>query len=216
MNGVRAARSSNSLVQRLMLACLVAISVTAFSMQPAYAQSVDTLGPVIELEELAEGEADQTQVFTVLIAEDRLLRDATLYYRRQGQLPFTPAPMQALGDTGYYTVSIPTDDTDLRTIEYYVQARDTSGNRTVSGFAFDPYQRRLQPSSKITSNSSEQAIVQPAPTRTPAEAENNSSLLSQRWVQVVIGVVAVGILASVAGGDDGGDSQVVPLTFNLQ
>jgi hypothetical protein len=212
MNGIRATRSSKSVLQHLFVLCLLALSLSVYSMKPAFGQNIDTVGPVIELEELVEGEAGQTQVFTVLIAEDVLLRDATLYYRRAGQLPFITAPMQALGDTGYFSVSIPTDDTDLRTIEYYVQARDDAGNRSISGFAFDPYQRRLQPSSKISANAATQATVESIPT--PSE-EANTPILRQRWVQITLGVVALGILASLAN-SDGGDSQVVPLTFNLQ
>jgi hypothetical protein len=213
MNGVRTTRSSKSVVQHLSLVWLLVMILSVISTQSVFGQNIDTVAPIIELEELAEGEADQTQVFTVLIAEDVLLRDAALYYRREGQLPFTPAPMLALGDTGYYSVSIPTDKTDLRTIEYYVQARDEAGNRTVSGFAFDPYQRRLKPSSKITASPSTQTTVQPIPTT--SEDHNVPPLLKQRWVQVTLGVVAVGILASMAS-SGGSDSQVVPLTFNLQ
>jgi hypothetical protein len=212
MNGIRATRSSKSVLQHLIVLCLLALSLSVYSMKPAFGQNIDTVGPVIEVEELVEGEAGQTQVFTVLIAEDVLLRDATLYYRRAGQLPFITAPMQALGDTGYFSVSIPTDDTDLRTIEYYVQARDDAGNRSISGFAFDPYQRRLQPSSNISANAATQASVESIPT--PSE-EANTPILRQRWVQITLGVVALGILASLAN-SDGGDSQVVPLTFNLQ
>ncbi|MFT6874428.1 MAG: hypothetical protein ACI9XK_002426 [Granulosicoccus sp.] len=213
MTGVKATRSSKSVLQHLSAWCLLALSLSIFSMQPAFGQNVDTTGPVIELEELAEAEADQTQVFTVLIAEDVLLLDAILYYRREGQLPFIPAPMLALGDTGYFSVSIPTDNTDFRTIEYYVQARDDAGNRTISGFAFDPYQRRLQPSSKISASPAVQATVQPIPT--PLEKANTPPILRQRWVQITLGVVVVGILASLASSDSS-NSQVVPLRFNLQ
>lgn len=172
-----------------------------------FAQTVDTVAPIIELEELTEGIADRSQVFTAQVAEDNTLSDITLYYRREGQLPFTPAPMKALGATGYYSVSIPTDFNDLRTIEYYVQAIDSAGNRTVSGYAFDPYQRMLAaPDTPITSNSSTaQAPVED--TRVP--------LLKRRWVQVTLGILAVGAIASLAD-DDGGDSEVVPLTFTLQ
>lgn len=213
MDGVRATRSAKTVMQHLSVVCLLALSLSVFSMKPVLGQGIDTIGPIIELEELVEGEADQTQVFTVLIAEDVLLRDATLYYRREGQLPFTPAPMKAVGDTGYYSVAVPTDNTDLRTIEYYVQARDEAGNRTISGFAFDPYQRRLQPSSKISADPDTQVTVQPIPK--PSEEANIPHILRQRWVQITLGVVAVGIIASLAS-SDGADSEVVPLTFNLQ
>lgn len=175
----------------------------------AMAQSVDVDAPVIELEELEQGVADRSQVFTAQVAEDTALDSVTLYYRREGQLPFTPAPMQALGDTGYYSVSIPTDFTDLRAIEYYVQAIDTTGNRTVSGFAFDPYRRTLaEPVNPITPTAEEQ-------TQANEPIENESPLLKRRWVQVALGVLAVGAIASLVS-DDGEDREVVPVTFSLQ
>ncbi len=213
MNVVRPARSSCGVAKRRLLASFVALLFSVISLTSASAQSIDLTGPVIELEELADGEADFTQVFTVQIVDDVLLKDATLYYRREGQLPFTPAPMEALGDTGYFSVSIPTDNTDLRTLEYYVQARDDAGNRTVSGFAFDPYQRTLQASSKISSTETPEASVVLTPVTSNEEAA--PSILQKRWVQVTLGILAAGVLASMAssGGDD---SQVVPLTFNLQ
>ncbi len=213
MNSVRKALSSCTVLWRVALIGFVALTFSLVSITTASAQAIDTVGPVIELEELAEGEADFTQVFTVQIVDDVSLKDATLYYRREGQLPFTPAPMEALGDTGYFSVSIPTDNSDLRTIEYYVQARDEAGNRTVSGFAFDPYQRRLKASSKIsTSSATEQSVVL---TPAPQQQEQAPSILKNRWVQVTLGVLAVGVLASMAN-SGGSDSQVVPLTFNLQ
>ena len=172
-----------------------------------HAQPVDSVAPIIELEELTEGIADRSQVFTAQVAEDNTLDDVTLYYRREGQLPFTPAPMEALGTTGYYSVSIPTDFNDLRTIEYYVQAIDTTGNRTVSGFAFDPYQRTLSaPATPITTN--ERSVPEQS-------TDNRLPLLKRRWVQITLGVLAVGAIASLAS-DDGEDSEVVPLTFSLQ
>ena len=210
-------RSARNLFALLMLSlCIAAL--------PSRAQETDTVAPIIELEELEDGVADRSQVFTVQIAEDVGLQDATLYYRREGQLPFTPAPMQPLGNTGFYSVSIPTDNSDLRTIEYYVQARDLAGNRTVSGFAFDPYRRTLQPSvsSLPRSGSLNEAQIGSA-TRSPAGlpepavrlARNTAPLLQRRWVQITLGVLAVGVIASLAK-DDGQDSRLVPLTFNLQ
>ncbi|ASJ75430.1 hypothetical protein [Granulosicoccus antarcticus] len=201
----------------LLVLSLVAIPGQAQEIDP----ETDSLPPIIELEQLTEGVADRSQVFTVQIAEDRELQDATFYYRREGQLPFTPAPMEALGNTGYYSVSIPTDRSDLRTIEYYVQARDLSGNRTVSGFAFDPYRRTLQPSidplqsSDSSGNAQIRSQTDGAPTTSPRKAGNDSPLLQRRWVQITLGILAVGVVASLAQ-DDSEDSQVVPLTFNLQ
>jgi hypothetical protein len=172
-----------------------------------HAQSIDTAAPIIELEELTEGTADRTQVFTAQVAEDNTLDGVTLYYRREGQLPFTPAPMESLGTTGYFSVSIPTDFNDLRTIEYYVQAIDSAGNRTVSGFAFDPYQRTLSSAGTPISGDEKAASEQPQ--------EESIPLLKRRWVQITLGVLAVGAVASLVS-DDGSDSEVVPLTFSLE
>lgn len=177
----------------------------------AFSQPIDTIAPVIELEELDEAVADRTQVFTAQIAEDIQLHDATLYYRRTGQLPFTPAPMQALGSSGFFSVSIPTDASDLRSIEYYLQARDEAGNRSVSGFAFDPYIRTLLPAAEAeTLQRADQTSPSPA-----SKPDNGPSFFQRRWVQITLGVLAAGVVVSLVD-DDGDDSQVVPIQFNLQ
>ncbi len=179
-----------------------------------HAQSTDTAPPLIELEELVEGTADRTQVFTAQVIEDNELAGVTLYYRRAGQLPFTPAPMEALGTTGYYSVSIPTDFDDVRTIEYYVQAQDESGNRTVSGYAFDPYQRTLTPSPEPI-KATETASADPVTSTSTASVDTTTPLLKRRWFQVTLGILAAGVIASAVQ-DSGEDSEVVPLTFNVQ
>lgn len=174
--------------------------------------SADTTPPVIELEELADGVADSSQVFTAQIAEETELQDATVYYRRNGQEPYTAAPMQELGNSGLYSVSINTDPTDLRPIEYYIQARDTSGNRTVSGFAFDPYSRSLAPALVVRSR--------PQPVEEDNEPESapiatSTPFYKKRWFQVTLGVIAVGALAGALDGSDE-DTQLVPITFTLE
>ena len=175
--------------------------------------SSDTTPPVIELEELVDGVADSSQVFTVQITEEAELQDVTLYYRRNGQEPYTLATMQMLGNSDLFTVSIDTDPTDLRPIEYYIQARDSSGNRTVSGFAFDPYSRNLAPALAVRSRPEPVENEEIAPEREPIAT--STPFYKRRWFQVTLGVLAVGALASTLdGGDD--DSELVPVTINLE
>ena len=218
MSDSNRARAMQSRARNLSALLILYLCIAAL---PSFAQETDTVAPIIELEELEDGMADRSQVFTVQIAEDVGLQDATLYYRREGQLSFTPAPMQTLGNTGFYSVSIPTDNSDLRTIEYYVQARDLAGNRTVSGFAFDPYRRTLQPSATSMQqpgslNETQIGSTTRSPVVTPKAGDRKTTpLLKRRWVQITLGVLAVGVVASLAK-DDGHDSRVVPLTFNLQ
>lgn len=194
---------------------LLSFLVLCLGSSLVHAQGADTDPPLIELEELAEGIADRTQVFTAQVTENNDLAGVTLYYRRAGQLPFTPAPMQALGATGYFSVSIPTDFNDIRTIEYYIQAQDEAGNRTVSGYAFDPYQRTLSPSPEPIASAETPSADSAISTSAASAPEPSQPLLKRRWVQVTLGIVAAGVIASAVQ-DSGDDSEVVPLTFNVQ
>ncbi len=192
---------------------LIGIVCLCAAMQTS-AQGLDNRPPVIELEELTEAAANSSQVFTVQIAEETELRDATLYYRRSGQEPYSNVPMVPLGDSGFYSVSITTDPEDARAIEYYVQARDTSGNRTVSGFAFDPYTRNLAPAriAQFTPQAADQ-VSTTTPSTSPVV--QNTPFYKKRWFQITLGIVAVGALASSL--DSGGEeTRVVPVTFTLE
>lgn len=191
------------------IVCLIACSHSI-----AQSTVIDTSPPVIEHEELVEGVADSSQVFTVQIAEETELQDAVLYYRRNGQQAYTAAMMRPLGESGFYTASIATDPTDLRPLEYYIQARDSSGNRTVSGFAFDPFSRRLTPATakRVQPSVAEAPVpLEPRPTINTAEP-----FYKKRWFQVTMGVIAVGILANSIGGEEGEDIEIVPVTINLR
>lgn len=198
-------------LHRFLLAVALTLMITGLNTTGAVAQNIDTFAPVIELEELAQGVADLSQVFTVQIAEDVQLKDATLYHRREGQVAFTPALMEPLSNTGFFSATIQTNPSDLRPIEYYIQARDEAGNRTVNGFAFDPYTRTLSASSLSLSAD---------PISNTSTAENKQSnapvFYKRRWVQITLGVLAAGAIVSLANSGGGDDSTVVPLTINLQ
>ena len=182
--------------------------------QPGNVESViDTTPPVIVLDELANGVADSSQVFTVQVIEDTELQDVTLFYRRAGEQAYTSALMSPLGTRGLYTVSLSTEPSDLLDIEYYVQARDAAGNRTVSGFAFDPYIRSLAPA---TLSATQPAVVEEPVASAPPSAQP-TPFFKRRWVQVTLGVVAVGLLAGALSiDDDGDDTRIVPVTFTLE
>jgi len=179
--------------------------------------SPDIRSPVIELNVLAESPTDTTQVFTAQVIEDKLLKDVFLYHRRAGKIPFNPVAMEQVGDTNNYSVVLETDPTDLRAIEYYIQARDDAGNRTVEGFAFDPYTRVL-----IENDAVINAEVAPTNTTTEPATTTTSAKSGVRWWHIVAGIVVVGAVASLASGDESGDppanpanTVTVPLTVTI-
>ncbi|MFK7858734.1 MAG: hypothetical protein AB8B64_07935 [Granulosicoccus sp.] len=181
----------------------------------AQSLEIDSVAPIIELEELVQTAAASSQVFTVQIAEETELLSATLFYRRNGEQAYNEAPMNPLGASGFYTASINTDPSDLRPIEYYIQARDTSENRTVSGFSFDPYSRTLTPA---TDGQLTQPVVEEEP-QAPLEKTREIAAVEpfykRSWFKVTLGIVAVGLLANSM--DTGGeDTRIVPVTFTFE
>lgn len=179
------------------------LAVLALSPLQAQERTPDTRAPLIVIETLEEAAADTTQTFGARVSDDRALAGVALYHRREGQEAFVRTPMRPRGASGDFAVAVPTDPEDLRPIEYYLQALDESGNRTVSGFAFDPLVRRLRPGEP-------RAAAAPEPAAPPIASSGNA-----RWWTLALGVLAVGTLAALAddGGGDGGDT--VPLTVDL-
>lgn len=192
---------------------------------PGRATDADIEPPVIEIEALDEVAAAASQVFTAQVVDDRGLRDVRLYHRRAGKREFESVPMLPVGRSAFHSVTLDTDPADLRTIEYYVQARDGGGNRSVEGFAFEPLVRRLTPAV-------DSGLARVPVTKVPASARVSgptardaapSSGSPVRWWHVALGVVAAGTLAALAGGGDDGASSdgaaisgpTVPLTINL-
>lgn len=198
--------SINKFIATLLVFVLSLSNATFVVAQSSAANgSPDTRSPLIELEAVAESQADNSQVFTAQVVDDRLLKDVILYHRREGQQAFSPTIMNPIGETAYFTVSIETDPSDLRTIQYYIQARDEGGNRTVQGYAFDPYNRELIANTAIINAQ----VVEPV--------EATSTKGGIRWWHIAVGVVLAGALASTAGGSSGGSSDdgSVPLTISV-
>ncbi len=209
------------LIKRTLSAWLaIVLAITQIGFSPAMAQTTpDIQSPIIEIEAVFEADAGTTQVFTALVADDRLLKDVTLYHRRAGRQAFERAAMLPRGITGYYSVELATDPNDLRTIEYYVQARDEGGNRSISGFAFDPYQREIianntaaQPAVELTTPTEPVAKAAVTPITVEATPEKKSS--NTRWWAIGLALVVTAVVASSSGGSSN-DPDRTDLTINL-
>ena len=201
------------LTAALALTCLEIASGVALAQQGT--SGVDTEPPVIELEALDQAVAGDSQVFTAQVADDVGLRDVRLYHRRAGEVPFASAAMRPVGTSAFHSVTLPTDPDDLRDIEYYVQARDDGGNRSVAGFAFEPFVRTLSAPAPDAALAGVPVTPVPADRRVDARAsrpapESGPSIGPRvRWWHVALGVVAVGSLAALAG-DGGSDDGAAP------
>lgn len=197
---------------------------------PLHAQETrpDVSPPIIELEAVTESRADRSQVFTAQVVDDQTLDRVTLHFRRGDADPFERVEMLPLGSSAFFSTTLMTDPDDLRPFEYYVQAIDEAGNRTVFGFAFDPLRRAIVPgnSEELAGNGKAEdrlAGTGSAPARSggitppiPVPAVSNGRV---KWWAIALGVVAVGTVAALAGDDGGGGSggaDTVPLRIQLQ
>jgi len=107
-----------------------------------------------------------------------------------------------VGDTELYTYTIAADliDSSAERIEYYIDARDATGNRTLQGVSFDPLKRVLvDPAEEF------QAV---SDTGSSDRFLSISSLsTTQKIVYGALGVLVVGALiaaSSSSGGSGGG------------
>lgn len=211
------------------VACVLAFVMVLSHSASVGAQNLPDITPPTIAPELVESAAaGAAQVFTIQASDDISLGDVTLHYRRTGENIFTRILMNPVGDTGFFTVVIDTEPNDLRAFEYYTQALDLNGNRTVSGFAFEPFVRTLTSASDAATTQSSNATAEQGTgptvvtgTEPAAPAPRNRS--NRKWWYIGLGVLAVGVLAAASGGGGGGgggdittDGDInVPLTVTI-
>ena len=192
------------------LAALVHLLATTFLALPqgALAQVGDTDPPRIEFEPIDRGVRGDTQVVSAGITDDVDVDSVTLHYRLNPDAVYESVPMRPLTGTSIYSASVETAATGAEVLQYYVEARDAAGNRSIRGFAFDPLERRL---------------VDPAAPAVAAEAvevPETGLTTRQKVLYGVLGVIAVGAIAAAAGGSSGGgdrpladDPNGIPVTI---
>lgn len=177
----------------------VILSVSLATSGLVHAQTPDVDPPTIELELVEEGVRGETQVFSATVTDNDQVSSMTLHYRFGGESAYVSTPMSAIAGTSIYTASVDTNGTDAGLIQYYMEARDAGDNRTVQGFAFDPFERALV-------DEVVPAVADSTAVQTPVEPEVAAPRMStQRKIAYgVIGLLVVGGLASSLGGSDGG------------
>jgi len=154
----------------------------------AYAQSdlIDVEPPLIEHAIADAVDATFRQSFVATVVDDGELDNVSLYFRFQGDPAYGTVLMQRVSYSSTYIVHIPTEPDSSRNIEYYIQARDKAGNRTVRGYAFNPLLREIN----LPSSVAEPAPTQASPTMFESIGKRKTA------VYVVLGVLVAGAIAS--------------------
>ncbi len=186
-------------IKRVLSSCFAvwfAVAQALFGVAPAFAQQTDDVidldPPLIEHEIVAEVESNTRQTFVATVVDDDELESVRLFYRFSGEPTYSSVLMNRVSYSSSYIAQINTDPDTATTIEYYIQARDQSGNRTVRGYAFNPLMRSIiVEDDGLAADGSNNKLKDAAVSK---EAKPKKTLY------IVLGVLALGVLAGLANG----------------
>ncbi|MGI9296183.1 MAG: hypothetical protein ACR2PS_19540 [Pseudomonadales bacterium] len=186
---------SNKTLSATMALCLAVVQCLMFFPASAMAQDqgYDYEPPLIEPEVVDLAEANYRQTFIASVVDDVELASVTLFYRFVGEVTYQRISMGQVSRSSSYIAHIPTDPKLGLDVEFYIEASDTSGNRTLHGYAFSPKLRVvIDPDSGVVAG----AVVED--TEPSGMGKNRTA-----WY-VVGGVILLGLLAGLTDGDSGG------------
>lgn len=210
------------LLFRRKLACLLAalhilMSCAGLFVPQVHAQTLDTEPPDVGFDAVDEARKGDSQVFTVTATDNQGVQSVVLFYRLGPDATYQATNMTRIGATDLYTLTIPADaipqSVDL--IQYYIEAKDQAGNRTLQGFSFDPAERALVDfGSAIAGNTSPQTQTEAEPEK-ETESVLGSLSTTQKVVYTALGVIVVGALIAAAGSDSEGSGQTTQVTLTV-
>lgn len=146
------------------------------------------------------------QVFDAIVTDDGELQAVTLHYRIGREGPFRRTLMRPLGGGANWraAVALPSGATEL---EYYIEAKDATGNRVWRGMAFAPLLRRVaatSPGGPFAPGQADRSERSGSATaQVPAHPDTRGSFSSIWWY--VAGALAIGALAAAAADGSGDD-----------
>lgn len=193
--------------------CLVVASINPAVLY-AQGEDVDIIVPEISQVQKDRGLIGQPQTIVVTITDDRDVDYATLFFRFDESGDFTAEPMKRTQDNRFEATVIP-DNKEAKSFQYYIEAADTSGNITFSGYTFNPKTWLLIPAPDSPAdaelNSGVDSTAASTELPTTQSAESTAAATSKprnRTLYTVLGVLAavvvVGAAVNSGGGDDGG------------
>ena len=170
--------------------CIIGICLAQlFAVTGAAAQTFDDEPPVIEHEVIESAPSADTQSFFATVADDDELNTVRFLYRFEGDTRFRSLDMNQVATSSTYSIELETEPDDGRAIQYYLEARDISGNRTLRGYNFSPLVRLIEVP-QLTGDT----VAVAGPTR-----------VNRRPVYYVVGaVVAAALIGALVSGSGGG------------
>ena len=169
--------------------CQIILGLAGVVPGSVMAQAVDSEPPQVTFDRLGEGVRDDTQVVSATVTDNVAVESVVLHYRFDNETSYRTIPMNRLASTDIYSASVEPSPGDELML-YYLESRDSSGNRTLEGFSFDPVERLLVDANVVA---------------TTTDAPSGASISTRNKILYgVLGLVVVGALAAAAGGSSGG------------
>ena len=162
----------------------------------------DLVSPKIDHKVIAGSiEAGTAYQLKAKVTDNVGVETVLLFYRVVGTESYKRVQMIAVEGTDDYTVTLGYEEAVEPGIEYYFQAIDYDGNSLLYGYSFSPLLLHIAKNpSKSTTDLAQDEVP---PVQTPTKTEEKKI---NKWVWVGLGVLAAGVLAALAGGDDSTDS----------
>jgi hypothetical protein len=146
-----------------------------------------------------------TYFFNADVTDDVAVQSVTLFYRTIGDDQYVSVPMSSSNPPAYSALLSP-QSVRAPGVEYYIQAKDSSGNAVLVGAAFSPLSMAVAaPAAGSDESLSTQKISTAAESSSSDKpvAEEKSGI--SKWWWVAAGVVVVALVAGGSGGGGGGD-----------
>lgn len=194
---IRKARLTIRAVDKVVL--VVAVFVASLNIVSAQS-AIDTEPPRV-LHETGNEEVNvgQETPISANIVDDNAVESAVLYYRTVGQDKYKTRAMEKVNrslDT--YLAELRKSEVQEPGVEYYIVATDKQGNSRSRGFSFEPLLLSVNGRAVALDN------------ETNNTGKTRFGISKKTLLYTGLGVLAVGVLLSAAGGSDESDDPTCP------
>jgi len=173
--------------------------------------SGDLIAPKISHELLTESiKAGSSQKIKATVTDNVGIKAVTLFYRNVGAEEYKRIQMNQVEGTNEFVATLGFGDIVEPGVEYYIQAIDLAGNALLHGYSFSPLNIAVITDASAPDSGTAKSETPPVETAKKEEALGEKK--TNKWLWIGLGVLAVGVVAAVAGGGDDGEPAAKPTT----